>query len=1326
MPRKHNYLGLVFAAALLLSAVSPAYAQVNATLGGTVTDSSGALMPMVAVAAKNNSTGIVTSGNTNASGAYEFPTLQPGQYTVTAMVGGFKTETYKDVALGQNQQVRLNFTMQVATAGETVEVIAQTDTVLATTSSSAGGVLSSHDVENLPVLSRNVLDMITLTPGVVQIPGAFSPTVVNFMGTQTQDINTTRDGMVSSDGRYNSSNGAYSGTFTSPDMVEEVRVSTNTIDPALGRGSAQVQMRTRAGGNDFHGALFYTNANSALESNPYFANLQGQKLGYENRNQYGGRLGGPIKKNKAFFFVLIDDQRYQTKVNMVSEVLTPTARQGIFRYLTVGGPGGTTRKNGNAFSTTPSVDLNGNILASANGQPLYLNQFNVLTQVGDPNRTGIDPWVASQYLSRMPLPNNYTVGDGLNTAGYQWQQTQTGVDGATGQSPDPNRNNYTIRFDYFINNKNHVNFVLTREHDYGVTGQTGLPGYPAMTPGNNAGPGFFGDVQRYPNFYTGSWVNTLTPTLLNEFRVGYKVDTWQGTSPIDLGCCWQGASQSNLSASAKQALATFPSIAGSNTVIDPTGSGLGLATYATINVSSPRQTISPFLQFADTVSWTHGKHVIQGGFDISRTSSAAANAGNAQTTRPLVSLGVGPVPVPNLTPANFAGLNALDATAAQQMLATLAGTVSSISQQYWVNSPSATNWLNYQNGILILRDNHDNAWSSFIKDDWKVSRNFTVNLGLRYDWFGTPYMSQGLGGKWVGGAGGLFGISGNSFANTGTPYANTGQLSQAEFVGPNSPNPGATVYNNDNTSFGPSVGVSYQLPWFKKTTVFRAGYGLNYVSPLPDYLSINTDIGGLPGQTLNTANPVGSYVSVASLTANPSGLVPVPTGGALPFTPIPLTNRSAPAYGYENNLRNPYIQVFNASLQRELTRSLILDVSYIGNKSSKLQTNRQINDVDITNNGFLDAFNTVRAGGDSSLMDTLMNGYTIPGLGVVGQGGLTGSSALRRYATTNAFIANGQVGALANFFNTTAAFGPPGSPLRNHGLPEQFFVVNPQFGSVSLVGNNGNETYDAVQGHVAQRYSHGFSGQFAYTFSKTLGDGGVIRSENDLALSKSLLSNDRTHVIQQNFTYALPFGKSGNYLTHVPVWADEAIGGWQLSSGMTWQSGGPLTFTALNTLNQYGTATAQLVNPLPAGYEQVLKGNGYVTYYPTLSAQTAPLPNFGSGPDATALAGRFTNQVVMGPNGQIILANATPGTTGNTAQNLPQARGPGLLSFNGAASKVFRIKERYTTTIRADVLNLLNKPQWGNPNTNINSTSFGRITSATGSRTVTLNARFDF
>ena len=642
---------------LCLSVPSHTFAQVNATVGGTVSDASGAVIAMVAVSVKNNTTGIVTNTTTNATGGYDFSSLQPGTYTLTAMIPGFKTATYNNVALGQGQQVRLNFDLQVAAAGESVSVVAEADTVLATTSSSVGGTLSMRDVSSLPVASRNVLDLVTLTPGVIGVQGTFTAagqTVPVFAGTATGNVNTTRDGMTTNDGRYNNSNGAYSGIFTSPDMVEEVRVSTNSIDPALGRGSAQVQMLTRSGGNEYHGALFYTNANSALSSLTYFQNLQGQTKDYFNRNQYGGRLGGPIKKNKAFFFALIDNQRYVQKVNVVSTVLTAEARQGIFRYLTAASGCAAppcSRRNGNAFSSTPSVDINGKTLTSAGGVPLSLNQFNLFTDVKDPNRTRIDPvWFGPQFLTRLPLPNNWTVGDGLNTAGYQFQRREEGIDGATGQSPSADRDHLTLRFDYQVNDKNRLNFVMSRERDWGVSSQSGQLQYPA---------GYIGDVQRRPRFYSAAWTSVITPSLLNEFRFGYKRDTWEGTSAFDQGAGYSGVSSDNLTQTSKDARASFPTINGQFQYIQPgqtaTTGLLNLGQYAQMNVASPRLTYSPMLQFADTVSWNHASHSFQGGFDMTREYSQSSNSGGTQTTRPSVSLGVGPTQVPNINSTNFAG-----------------------------------------------------------------------------------------------------------------------------------------------------------------------------------------------------------------------------------------------------------------------------------------------------------------------------------------------------------------------------------------------------------------------------------------------------------------------------------------------------------------------------------------------------------------------------------------------------------------------------------------------------------------------------------------------
>src|SRR5262249_11329428 len=150
-----------------------------------------------------------------------------------------------------------------------------------------------------------------------------------------------------------------------------------------------------------------------------------------------------------------------------------------------------------------------------------------------------------------------------------------------------------------------------------------------------------------------------------------------------------------------------------------------------------------------------------------------------------------------------------------------------------------------------------------------------------------------------------------------------------QFVNKNSPNEGETLYNNDRNNFAPSGGIAWQLPWFKRSTILRAGYGINYTFAV-DFLALNGNIGNVPGTILNTANPVGSnYVSVSTLQS--SGLLPVSTQGAQPFTPVPVTNRSAGLNPYDVNLRTPYIQSFNVTFQREITSKLNIDVSYIGN-----------------------------------------------------------------------------------------------------------------------------------------------------------------------------------------------------------------------------------------------------------------------------------------------------------------------------------------------------------------------------------------------------------
>src|SRR5437870_1262554 len=677
-------------AALLMTCVlaPPAmFGQINAVVGGTVADASGALIPGVDVSARNVATGIVTTRITNESGNYDFASLQPGTYTLSASLSGFQTATYNNVQLSQGQQVRLNFSLQVGTVAQAVEVVAEANTLLATTSSSVGDVLLEVQVRSLPLANRNVLDLVRSAAA-----GAVGD---NFAGARMSEMNTTRDGLPTMDGRYNDWNGAYSAVFTSPDLVEEVQVIVNSIDAAAGRGSGQVKMQTRSGGNDYHGALFYSNRNSALGSQGWFQNLVGAQKTYQNRNQFGGRLGGPIKQNKAFFFILIDEQRYVEKQNVTSLVMTGPARQGIFRYLTegaTGASGGASRRNGSAFSTTPSVDLAGNTLAAnpANGAPLFLNSFNLFSDVRDPNRARIDPvWVGPQYLTRMPQPNDYTVGAGLNTAGFRWLRRHPGVDSSTGNDPNNNRDHLSARIDYQLTPNNKLTYSMSREKDWGVTGQTGLPDFPA---------GYFGEIRRFPDLYTASWTSTISPTVLNEARFGMKRDSWFGWSPFDVGCCVRGAAETDIAASSKEALSTFPELKGKLFYTQPgTVGSATLGNYAPFDRAgaSPRFNPSPLMQFADTLSWIKGAHSFQAGFELTHSGSGQNNSGGIATAYAHSILGIGNIPVPNVTTTNFRGLNSNDVTTAQDLLANLAGTISNISEKFWTNSPTDADWSDY-------------------------------------------------------------------------------------------------------------------------------------------------------------------------------------------------------------------------------------------------------------------------------------------------------------------------------------------------------------------------------------------------------------------------------------------------------------------------------------------------------------------------------------------------------------------------------------------------------------------------------------------------------
>jgi hypothetical protein len=1297
-------------AALLLPSVLFAQTS-NATLGGTVRDSSGALIPGVTITATNTQTGIVNTVLTNETGAYQFASLQTGTYKVSAELPGFQTQTYNDVVLGVSQQVRLNFSLLVGTQAQTVEVNVAADTLIATTSSSVGTVLPEYKIRDLPLTTRYVLELVETTAG--------TNGGRNFAGGRMSSINITRDGVPTSDGRYAAEMGVSAGVYVSPDLVEEVRVIVAPADAEMGRGSGQVQMVTRAGTNQYRGSIFWTNRNSAMEANSWLNNFNGVGKNYRNGNQFGARLGGPIIRNKTFFFFLYEGQRYVTKKQFTGTVLTEEARKGNFRFF----PG---VQNGNILSNIPVVDRAGNPITppGATGPLQAVSVFN-----RDPVRPGFDTsgWV-QKLIARMPMPNDFTVGDGLNTAGHRWLRRVQGEDTTNGDGQDTNRNQYNVRMDHNFNSRHKATVSATREKNWAMSEQAGITNWPG---------GYDATLLRKPEFYQASLVSTLTSAIVNEFRFGYRKN-WQ----FNYGSAFRpdavgDETRSQLPTRGGERF--FPShILFPNNII------------ANLDGAGTRGQTSPLFTYNDALSWTQGKHAFKSGFELRLSSSDGFNgAENPAFILPGVSIGVSGPSVTDIS--TIPGLIGTSVTTAQNLLLDLSGSVGNVSRGFEIRR-ATDSFI----PVSRRRDFHQNEWGAFFKDDWKIRTNLTINLGIRYDYYGVPWEKFGAVPRPVGGEAGLFGISGTSFADMWQPGRLNGSLTRLEFVGKNSPNPDRQLYRDDWNNVAPAFGFSWSLPWWgQDKTVLRAGYGMSYSGAARFNSGLSLYIGSVPGssttQNLSTLGLAGNYYNLTNLP------LPLPPPTEKPLFVWPLSRRDGAMVGFTDNRVVPYIQNWNLELQRELARNLTLEARYIGSKGTKLWGRINLNTVNIFENGILEAFNQVRQGAESPLFDRMMRGRVLnPGTnGALGQGAIgtvtTAAAALRANTQTRGFIANGNVGQFADFLNSNAtlAGGVPGGLLLGTGeFPQNFIKVNPQFGTVTLDGNPGNSTYHSMQLQVTKRLSQGFTSQMSYTWSRSIGldsnDGGFAAfttsnhyfDPRNRSLNKALLAFHRTHDIRSNGTFELPFGPGRPLLNNASGFVTRMVEQWQLGALFSWSSGAPLNINApISTMTQANINMPVILGNFPKSTGKVTPQDIGATYFPGLQqlnldpiARARVTANQG-------LQSQFSNRAIADSQGNLILVNPEPGQIGNLGQRWIE--GPGHIGLDVNLVKRIRLAENKQFEFRLDVRNLLNTPYWADPETNINSATFGRMLAAgttgsnnadidNGARSFTISARINF
>jgi len=1264
----------------------------------------------------------------NESGAYRFGSLQPGLYQVSASLPGFQSQTFQ-VTLGTAQQIRQNFTLKVGTVSQAVEVSVAPDQLLTAQASSVGIALSEKEVVDLPLVGRNVTDLATILPG-VRGDGGAGTTFAGITAGGGGNIGLQMDGASVNTGRFGQ--GLNTNVAINPDMVDELRVVVAAVD-VEGRGSAQVQVRTKSGTNQYRGGVTWNVRNSALNANSWSNNRQNIPPTWFNRHQYTATFGGPIIKNKTFFFGMFDGQNGQQKDSVDAVVLTDTARQGIFRFFP-GVNNGNSEVTPSGTGTTriaPVVDAAGNPLdwtriAGATGPMQSFSVFGDALNPGDPNRRQIDrTGFMTKLIGYMPHANAFNGGasctaatpcDGLNLAIQRWVRRTIGGDGSTGASADVfRREQYHIKIDHHFNQNHTLSGSFDREYRYSDNN--------ALSPWPN---GWSGTTTEDPNVITLQMTSTLKPTVLNEFRYGYRDTALQNTAGF-FHPVW-----------GKEAFDFLPKYNGLPVIYRPTlfSTHMLSCIAGTVINCSEYGSRSPLSTWTDTLSWTRGVHAIKAGIEFRFGSSASWVPSGLIGA---LDGGAGDVPVQGID--KVAGLLPSNITLAQNLLLALSGSVGSVTQKFEIKEPTDTKFLNFidtfynpdhpGHGTGQIRNWHQNEVNFFVKDDWRITPSLTLNLGVRYDLMRVPYILSTSGKNFtpgiVGGSQGIFGYSGtsiNSWMSGGS--VQKGDLTRFALIGAGTPYPNQGVWPSDRNNFAPAVGFAWS-PRFggKDRTTIRGGYQIAYQLPGNSLVNIDGDIGkATPGLVYNPTD-----LGDGTFRDFSNAVYPLPVNQA-PFQTIPITERSQSVFIFAPDYTTPYVQTFTLGVTRSLASNVTLDVRYIGTRGMKLHSTQALNSVDFRNNGLAKALDITRAGGDALMFDQMMKGLNMgTGIGVVGVN-VSGSEALRRLATTRTLIANGDYVSVAQFLNTTntGTVQPrgqitAGGLLRSSGLfPENFFVVNPQFAGVTYRNNSDSSNYHSLQTQVTLRPTRGFNYQATYTWSRALGIFGNYRDLMNERADYSLQSTNRTHDFRSYGTLDLPVGPGKLLARNSSGWFARAIEGWKFGTIFNLSSGAPLNISGQNTL--YAPGAPDVVGAFPRSGKVVWPQSQGDIFGNFFSQQYKRVPD----PACAALAANLTQwctiTALADANGNIVLRNAGPGQLGTLG--LHSIEGPGSWDLHANVQKSIQVTESKRLTFRIDANNVLNHATPGNPVLNINSGTFGQITTKTGSRSLQAQLHLEF
>jgi hypothetical protein len=1219
-------LAISASATLLFTPVASAQ-SVYGSIFGTVTDSTGALIPGALITVTDEAKGTVVTATSNESGDYSVPHLIPDVYDLKVTANGFKAFETKGISVAADTSPRINPALEVGASTETVAVSADSQPELKTDRADVATVFDEQQVSSLPVGDQNFTNLQLLLPGAqllgwshaadenpqgsrqIQVDGqAFGGTAFELDGTDNQDpilgiivINPAMD------------------------AVTETKITTQNFDAELGKAvSAVVTAQTRSGTNHFHGSAYdFRTGNANLARDPFsqppesYTKAHGQPNSIPPglKNRFGGSVGGPIIKNKFFFFANYEAQRQ--KVGTAASNTLPT---NLLTETALG------KKVGPGFSGTNTVaGADFSEYEKALGAQGIVYDNSGTTPVAYPDNVIPAAKLSPQALNLLTYLEPYTTGIAWTGTGIGGLDTNYNGSG-TGLF---NSNQWTVRGDFTFNDKMHAFARFSRFTDI-------LSG--AVMFGDAGGPGFgisnYGGNSNGANDSLASGMDiALNPKLLTDFRLGYYrynvIDTKydQGkdfantlTIPgINLGTTFTSGSPGFIINPVNGGQANAASGGTKGWVY---GAGLGIN-----RCNCPLTEKEDQFQIVNNWTKVIGNHMVKVGVDLRYGRNLRVPSDNDRAG--VLHFGPGPTS----GPGTIGGLG---------IASFLLGDVSELTI-------GATPAFNRYVSVSTNAKEFQKRTFFYGQDTWRVNRNLTLNLGLRYE----LYFPETVNAK---GNGSLLNLKDGYLhvAGTGGIGSNMGWgISYSKM-------------------FDPRIGFTYQL---NPKTVIRAGYGRSFDTGVFGSIFGHTVTQNLPVLANQQINPTTNAGTAFNLADGPAAYVPqaVPSNGLLPNPGYNIQSRARP-----NPLTFPTIDAWNLAIQRAITPSLSVTIAYVGNKGTHTLGDGNGNSTN-PNEAAINLPGSFSVTGQSLHYDP--SGPSNPGDIPAGySGGVNNSNYLSRY-----------------YGGSLPACSDPSyisiSDLRS---PKYDNDPNLQPGmcgwtsGITYQGNNQNTEFDALQITLAQTFSKGLAYTVNYQWASAFDEQtGFYTWDHKITHGRD--TNTRNQQLTAYGSYDLPFGRGKQYAPGVNHLTDLLIGGYQLSTVLNWSGGLPFSLS-------YGESSANVPGSAP-NWPSAAAGKHMKTSLTDFTPDA-------KGTGTRQYYARQTTNLLTDP-GTGVFVNPGLDKIGNVGLNT--YRGPKFFSADIAFTKAFTVWESMVIKFRMDAFNAFNHINPGNPGGSIESP--GTITS---------------